>query len=411
MDSAALAHDPQGAAISESPKLTESQESSASYSSLPDSCFLLSTFSFQLFSFSASPSPMPTGIKSSRPLAREDLSHILDHTRELWEEARGKSFFITGGTGFFGMWLLESFAHINDALGLGARATVLTRDPVSFVQKAPHLTSRHDLTFIQGDIRDFALPEGNFDCLIHAATEASARLNHEAPHEMLDAIIAGMRRVLDFAAQANVKKLLFTSSGAVYGPQPSGLTHVPEDFMGAPDCLNPASAYGEGKRVAELMAAIHAKRHGTEIKIARCFAFVGPHLPLDTHFAIGNFLRDAMAGNPIKIGGDGTPFRSYLYAADLAIWLWTILFKGQSCRPYNVGSGFGVPIRDLATTVAETLNPGLAVEIAGSSLPGQSPSRYVPDVSRASQELGLCEEILLPEALRRTAAWQPRNFH
>jgi nucleoside-diphosphate-sugar epimerase len=348
---------------------------------------------------------MPTGIKSSPPLAREDLAHILDHTRELWEEARGKSFFITGGTGFFGMWLLESFGHINDALGLGARATILSRDPVSFAQKAPHLTSRRDLTFIQGDIRDFDFPEENFDYLIHAATEASAKLNREAPNEMLDAIVAGMRRVLEFAAQASVKKFLFTSSGAVYGPQPSELTHVPEDYRGAPDCLDPASAYGEGKRVAELIAAIHAKHHGTEIKIARCFAFIGPHLPLDTHFAIGNFLRDAIAGIPIRIGGDGTPYRSYLYAADLAVWLWTILFKGKSLRPYNVGSEEDLPISILASTVNQALGSSSTVEIARSPDPGSPPSRYVPAVGRARNELELVSGISLSEGLRRTHRW------
>ena len=348
---------------------------------------------------------MSSFMKSFLPLAHEDLTHILEHTWDLWEEARNKSFFITGGTGFFGLWLLESFCHINDALGLGAKATILTRDPVSFAQKAPHLTSRHDLTFIQGDIRNFPFPEGNFDYLIHAATEASAKLNHEAPHEMLDAIIAGMRHVLDFSSQANVKKILFTSSGAVYGPQPSELTHVPEDYMGAPDCLNPASAYGEGKRIAELMAAIHAKRHGTEIKIARCFAFVGPHLPLDTHFAIGNFLRDAMAGTPIKIGGDGTPHRSYLYAADLAIWLWTILFRGKSLRPYNVGSEEDHPISGLAALVKQSLGTVSPIEIAQTAKPAAPVSRYVPAASRAREELGLDVNILLSESLRRTRDW------
>jgi nucleoside-diphosphate-sugar epimerase len=339
------------------------------------------------------------------PLPHEDLAHVLAYTRDLWEEARGKNFFITGGTGFFGMWLLESFCYCNDALGLDARATVLSRDPVAFAQKAPHLISRRDLTFSKGDIRDFAFPAGTFNYLIHAATEASAKLNNEAPHEMLDAIISGMRHTLEFAARAKVEKILFTSSGAVYGPQPTELTHVPEDYQGAPDCLNSASAYGEGKRVAELMAAIHAKQHHVEIKIARCFAFVGPHLPLDTHFAIGNFLRDAMAGAPIRIGGDGTPHRSYLYAADLAIWLWTILFKGRSLRPYNVGSEEDFSISTLAAIVKQAFNNSSSVEIALSPEPGSTPTRYVPAVDRAREELKLVSSIPLSDSLLRTRRW------
>jgi len=348
-------------------------------------------------------------ISISPPLPAEDLRDILAQTGPLWEEARGKSFFITGGTGFFGSWLLESFTHINDDLALGMKAVVLTRDPSAFVKKSPHLANRSDLTFIQGDIRDFAFPKGNFDYLIHAATEASAKLNTEAPHEMLDAIVAGMRRVLDFAAQANVKKFLFTSSGAVYGPQPPNLTHVPEDYTGAPDPLQTGSAYSEGKRVAELMAAIHAKQHPCEIKIARCWAFVGPHLPLDSHFAIGNFIRDAMAGQPIKVGGDGTPYRSYLYAADLATWLWTILFKGTSLRPYNVGSEEDLSIGQLAQTVNHALGSRSSIEFALQPKAGIPPSRYVPSCDRARTELGLKSLISLSESCRRTQKWQDQK--
>ena len=149
------------------------------------------------------------------------------------------------------MWLLESFAYINDTLGLDMRVTVLSRDPLAFASKAPHLTARADLTFIRGDVRFFEFPSGQFDCVIHVATEASAKLNEVDPQAMLNPIIGGTRRVLDFAAQAGVKKLLLTSSGAVYGKQPAEITHVSGDYLGAPDPLLPGSAYGEGKRMSE----------------------------------------------------------------------------------------------------------------------------------------------------------------
>lgn len=340
-----------------------------------------------------------------KPLPPEDLAHVLAHTRGLWAEARGRSFFITGGTGFFGMWLLESFAHINDALALGMRATVLTRDPAAFGLKAPHLTERADLCFVQGDVRTFAFPAGNFDYVIHAATEASAKLNDEAPQEMLDAIIGGTRHVLDFAARCGVKKLLLTSSGAVYGKQPPEMTHIPEEYAGAPDPLLPGSAYGEGKRVSEHMCAVHARQHGYEVKIARCFAFVGPHLPLDAHFAVGNFLRDALRGQPIRIGGDGTPMRSYLYASDLAIWLWTLLFKAPSARAYNVGSAADLNIRQLAESVAEGVAGGGQVQVAQKVDSSKSVSRYVPSITRAQIELGLNNFVTLSDAIRRTAGW------
>ena len=345
---------------------------------------------------------MPQPVK---PLSLEDLEHVLEHTGELWSEASGKSFFITGGTGFFGMWLLESFAHINDQLALGMRATVLTRDPAAFTCKAPHLAARADLQFIQGDIRSFPFPEGQFDYIIHAATEASAKLNEEAPQEMLDAIVTGTRRVLDFAAQCGVKKLLLTSSGAVYGKQPSDIIHISEDYLGAPDPLLAGSAYGEGKRLAEHMCCVHARQHGYEAKIARCFAFVGPHLPLDAHFAIGNFIRDAISGMPIQINGDGTPMRSYLYASDLAVWLWTILFKAPHARAYNVGSDEDKNLAELATTISTLLGGRqLDVHCQKADL-SRSISRYVPCIERARNELRLTTNIPLADAIGRTADW------
>jgi dTDP-glucose 4,6-dehydratase len=153
------------------------------------------------------------------------------------------------------------------------------------------------------------------------------------------------------------------------------------------------------------MCAMYAAQYGFDALIARLFAFAGPHLPLDANFAVGNFIRDAMRGGPIRIAGDGTSCRSYLYAADLAIWLWTILVKGESCRPYNVGSGEEISIAELAKTVAANTRPGTPIEVAHKPVPGAPAARYVPSVDRAARELGLRPLIGIVESVRRTHRW------
>ena len=336
------------------------------------------------------------------PLLLEDLQAILEATRPLWPELANQRLFLTGGTGFFGTWLTESFLHINAALNLNAHITVLTRNPEAFARKAPHLAHDPALTLLQGDVRDFQFPPERHTHILHAATEASAQQLAEHPHQMLSTLLAGTDRTLTFAAHTGAAKLLLTSSGAVYGTQTMPL--MPETHTGAPDPLLPASVYGEGKRASELMCSL-AATSALEIKIARCYAFLGPHLPLDAHFAAGNFLRDALAGTPIHIASDGLAVRSYLYAADLTTWLWTMLFRAPSMRAFNVGSQEAVTIRELAELTAVTIKPSTHVTVAGTSDPTRQPHRYVPSTQRAQLELGLRQTVSLEEALKRTAAW------
>lgn len=333
-----------------------------------------------------------------RPLLIEDLHHVLDHTGDLWGELSDGRIFVTGGTGFFGCWLLETFAFINSQLRLKAKLTALTRDPAAFRRKAGHLAGHPSIQLWQGDVRDFKFPDGEFTHVIHAATTSGAPVE---AGEMFDTIVEGTRRVLDFAAGCGGQKFLLTSSGAVYGTQPPDLAAVPESYEGELESDDPKSVYGRGKRAAESLC----EKSGLDAKIARCFAFVGPHLPLDAHYAIGNFIGNALAGGPLRIGGDGTPLRSYLYAADLAVWLWAILFRGETNRPYNVGSGEAISISDLAKIVAANIAPLAKIEIAGKPNPDIPPARYVPDVQRAASELDLHPLIPLNEAVRRTARW------
>lgn len=331
-----------------------------------------------------------------------DLDHVLSHTAGLWEDLRGKRLFLTGGTGFLGCWLLESLLWADAALGLGVEAVVLSRNPAAFRAKQPHLAGHPAVRLHEGDTRTFSFPAGEFTHVIHAATDASAALNADNPLLMIETITQGTKQALEFARQCGCRRFLLVSSGGVYGRQPPETARLPEEYSGAPDTSRPQAAYGEGKRLAELYSAIYGEKYGLQAVTARGFAFVGPYLPLDRHFAVGNFIRDGLRGGPIEVGGDGTPIRSYLYGADLAIWLWTILLRGTPGRAYNVGSEEAITIEELARTVSRQFSPLLPVRVAGQSAPNQRAERYVPSTQRARQELGLEAWISLEEALRRT---------
>lgn len=339
---------------------------------------------------------------SARPLPERDLEHVLEHTHALWEELRGGRLFVTGGTGFFGRWMLESFLRANDQLRLGARAIVLTRDPRRFVEAAPHVAGHEAIMLHPGDVKSFEPPTQECTHVLHMATETALG---ESPAASFRTAVRGTERVLEFAARRGVRKLLLTSSGAVYGRQPPELERLSEEYSGAPRPEDVSAGYAQGKRAAEFLCSVAAAESQLEAKIARCFAFVGPMLPLDGNFAVGNFIRDALYRDRIEVNGDGTPRRSYLYAADLALWLWTILFRGESRRPYNVGSEADLSISDLALLVARVVRPDIPVRIAEAPAAGVLPVRYVPSTARAARELGVQSHVVLDDAVLRTASW------
>lgn len=334
----------------------------------------------------------------------KDLEFILNATEEVFLSLKGARIFLTGGTGFIGCWLLESLRYANMRLNLDLEVTVLTRDITAFQLKAPHLAGYEAFKFMQGEVATFSSPEGNFSHVIHAATDASADLNANNPIRMFDTVVEGTRRVLDFAVEKKPSRMLYLSSGAVYGQQPWEMERVSEEWMGAPSCVDPKAAYAEGKRAAEMMCAIYGKQFGLQISIARIFALLGPYLSLGIHFAAGNFIRDAMQGKPIIVQGNGLPCRSYLYAADLTVWLWHLLQRGAPNKPYNVGSDESVSIRQLAQRISTVLGAG-DCQVLNADDQGWNLGRYVPDTSLIGRDLGLYKTVSLDEAIRRTALW------
>jgi nucleoside-diphosphate-sugar epimerase len=333
----------------------------------------------------------------------EDLEHIYQNTQDIWESFRGKSIFLTGGTGFFGKWLLESFIFANEKLSLNAKITTLTRNPEAFLMDYPFYKEHtNTVRFIKGDILryDFNLDE-KFHFIIHAATAASESLNKTNPLLMMDTIIIGTRNILDFATTQPIEGFLFISSGAVYGKQPWNHSHTKENDSFKININNSNAAYAEGKRIAELYSSTYSEKYNLPIKIARCFAFVGPYLPLDTHFAIGNFINNAINNEDIIIKGDGSTIRSYMYASDLMVWLWTILLNGEINQPYNVGSDEAISIKQLAEKISSISKAKVVVKILGAPVHQEQVDIYCPSIAKANT-INVNIRVQLTESILKT---------
>ncbi len=330
-------------------------------------------------------------------LPEQDFAHIEHHAALELEALRGKSLFITGGTGFFGKWLLAALRHADLKRALGLRLTVLSRNPAPFLEQYPEWASYPAFKFQQGHVADFFIDENRYDYVLHAAADTTTLTISTEEKERSRAIVAGTRRVLELVRKSGVRRTLFVSSGAVYGAAAGKSSGAAEDDLAASLPLTP---YAEAKREAERLC----EASGLDFVIARAFAFLGPYLPLDAHFAAGNFLRDARRGGPVLVHGDGTAQRSYLYPADLVIWLLRILLRGEKARAYNVGSDEIVSTAQLARHIAETVNP--PVEVAIQSTQPQGPHNiYLPDIRRARAELNLDVTIPLREAIARTCSF------
>ncbi|WP_418132941.1 NAD(P)-dependent oxidoreductase [Variovorax sp. 375MFSha3.1] len=334
-----------------------------------------------------------------QPVPPVDLEEVLRFTaNDVWEGLRGQSLFLTGGTGFIGKWLLECLLHANREMGLGLSLTVLTRDPDRFVRASAHLAKAAAVDLVRGDVVDFEFPIGRFSSVIHAALPVSSP--QSAGAELVKLAEAGARRVCDFAATSGAGRLLHISSGAVYGPQ---ATAAPLSETLRWSDTEEVNDYTRAKRTAEAVV-----RQGApfDAVIARCFAFIGPCMLSSSGSAAAQFIEMAGQGGGIVVQGTGDAVRSYQYASDMARWLLSCLVLGKPGGVYNVGDDTSITIAELASEVTRLAETGVPVHIAGQSAPGLAGQRYLPDLRRASDELGLRNVVSLQEGIRRTLAWR-----
>ena len=318
------------------------------------------------------------------------------------EALRGKTVFVTGGTGFFGVWMNSAMIHIKHLLNNDLRLITLSREPDNFLKRYKNPDFATHIEFVRGDVKGFKLnKEMNITHLVHmATTSAEEAFSGEDQINKIDLLYSGSRNVLEQCGES-LENVLFTSSGVAYGIN-TKLLKSENDFTG-PDTTDIGSALGVGKLISEYLIAYFASKFGYSYSIARCFAFAGEYLPLDIHYAFGNFIRNALEGEDIVIYGDGQDVRSYLYIGDAISWLLRMLVEPKN-QIFNVGSSFPVCIESLARSIASQASAPLKVTIKGLHSTNANFKRltYVPSTQRITASYsGLAEWTPLEEIISK----------
>jgi len=306
-----------------------------------------------------------------------------------------------GGTGFFGKAFLN---FIKSNRGSINSLTIVGRSAETFLQKNKEFKDLDNVNYIYGDILKDISHLSKLSCshIIHAAAD-STYVTQLSKMQRYDQIVEGTRNVLDLVRDYFPKsKLLFISSGGVYGEMQVNKKSFDENDMFTSGTLDSSNVYSIAKRVAEQLCSLYFDEYDLKVSIARCFCFSGIHLPLDVHFAIGNFINDANSNKNIIIKGDGESIRSYLDQDDLVEWLMKILeYDSFNKNVYNVGSEESISIKDLAFLIRKLSSKSIDVQILNERNKNLKKSIYVPNCKKITQKFNLSQKVSLSSSITK----------
>ncbi|MEY3754782.1 MAG: hypothetical protein RLY27_1383 [Pseudomonadota bacterium] len=309
-----------------------------------------------------------------------------------------KTLLVIGGTGFFGKSILDAFSRNLLAPWHISKVIVMSRNANKLLQDTPNLVGPN-VELYSADITNAErLPFADY--VIHAAASTDVRNYLSSPEDEKKNIQAGTYHYCDLAKIHHTNsKIVYVSSGAVYGFQPPNLDQMDESFVGDLSKMAPGKLdYAAAKQDAE-KAIIDLGTAGLNVSIARCFAFVGKYLPRDQHFAIGNFIDDVINKRPIAVKANHQVYRSYMYADDLVEWLMTIADQAApNCPIYNVGSDQAILLSDLAKDISESYRLAASIPLISDAII----DRYIPSIKKAQDELGLTLSQNLKESVEKT---------
>jgi nucleoside-diphosphate-sugar epimerase len=311
---------------------------------------------------------------------------------------------VTGGTGFLGTWIAEMVAALNDEHHLGITLDLYARNVNDWTQKKTHLSNRSDIRLKSQDVRSPFEFVRNTNYVVHGAGLPNNRVHSSDPLRVHQTTIMGLNNALDASTKLdNLSRFLNVSSCLVSGTpnRPGALTET--DYFPIP-CGQPHTVYVDAKRAAESLAAIYRSQFRMPITTIRPFTFAGPYQELDRPWALNNFLRDVLTNGDIRIHGDGSARRSYLYGSDAAWWTLATLVNGVDGGTYNVGSPTAVTHLELVNIIGEYASPKPRV-ILNTVLSKVRQDDLYPDITHTQKSLGVTQTCSLAQAVDKTLRW------
>jgi nucleoside-diphosphate-sugar epimerase len=300
---------------------------------------------------------------------------------------------VTGGAGFVGSHLCEALMRRGDE--------VVCVDNLSTgnIANITALSGRPGFTFVQADVSCGVDVPGPVDAVAHLASPASPADYLRLPLQTLAVGSRGSEHALELARRHEARFVL-ASTSEVYGDPLVHPQH--EDYWGHVNPIGPRSVYDEAKRYAEAVTVAYARHYGVNAGIVRIFNTYGPRLRPHDGRVVSSFIRQALAGEPLTIYGDGTQTRSFCFVDDLVGGIVAML----DCRepgPVNLGNPDERTVMELAELVLRMT--GSSSPLQRLPLPADDPVRRCPTVTRALQRLAWKPQTDLEEGLRTTVSW------
>ncbi|MGP3969783.1 UDP-glucuronic acid decarboxylase family protein [Streptomyces sp. 6N223] len=300
---------------------------------------------------------------------------------------------ITGGAGFLGSHLTAHY------LSMGHRVLCVDNFLTGTRANLAEYVSNDRLEVIEHDVTLPFSRAGDVDVIVHLASPASPPDYLRLPIETLGAGSLGTFHLLDAAVSAGAR-FVMASTSEVYGDP--AVHPQPESYWGNVNPIGPRSVYDEAKRFSEALTAAYRRHRGADAGIVRIFNCFGPKMRGDDGRAVPTFIRQALAGEPLTVAGDGSQTRSLCYVDDIVEGIVRFTESGDG-GPVNLGNPEEVSMLELAEEIIAITGSASSVEFV--ERPPDDPERRLPDIALARNELGWEPKVTRADGLARVIEW------